>query len=100
MKHFLLDYDRPRRELVSIKAFEDAEEALAAYSEREAETLGTTHEVVLLGANCEDDLRRTHSRYFVEFDTSGRFLSNGKKRQETVNRVSKYAEELARKGIG
>ena len=100
MKHFLLDYDRSRRKLVSVKAFEDAEEALAAYSEREGETLGTTHEVVLLGAECEDDLRRTHSRYFVEFDTSGRFLSNGKKRQETVDRVSRYAEELARKGIG
>ena len=98
MKHFLLDYDRPGRKLVSIKAFEDAEEALAAYSEREAETLGTTREVVLLGAECEDDLRRTHSRYFVEFDTSGSFLSNGKKHQETLDDMSRYAEELAKKG--
>lgn len=97
MKHFLLDYDRTRRELASITAFEDAAEALAAYAEREAETLGTTREVVLLGAECEDDLRRTHSRYFVEFDTSGASLSNGKNDQETVDRVSRYAEQFAKK---
>ena len=96
MTHFLLDYDRARRELASITAFEDASEALAAYSEREAETHGTTHEVVLLGAVCEEDLRRTHSRYFVAFDTSGKALSNGKNDRETVNRVSQYAEQLKR----
>ena len=97
MKHFLLDYDRTRRQLVSITAFEDAAEALTAYSQREAETLGTSHEVVLLGAECEDDLRRTHSRYFIDFDTSGRSLSSGKNDQETVNRVSRYVEQLAKK---
>ena len=64
MKHFLLDYDRAIHKLVSITTYQDIGEALAAYSEREGEALGTKHEVVLLGAESEDDLRETHSRYF------------------------------------
>ena len=64
MKHFLLDYDRATQKLVSITTFEDMDKALAAYSEREGEALGTSHEVVLLGSECEDNLRETHSRYF------------------------------------
>ena len=64
MKHFLLDYNRATQELVSITTFEDVDEALAAYSEHEGEALGTEHEIVLLGAESEDDLRETHSRYF------------------------------------
>lgn len=64
MKYFLLDYDRAAQRLVSVAPIEDTAEALAAYSEREREALGTSHEVVLLGGESEDDLRRTHSRYF------------------------------------
>ena len=64
MKHFLLDYNRATQTLVSITTFEDMGEALAAYSEHEREALGTEHEIVLLGAESEDDLRETHSRYF------------------------------------
>ena len=64
MTYFLLDYDRAAQRLVSVTPIEDTAEALAAYSEREREALGTSHEVVLLGGESEDDLRRTHSRYF------------------------------------
>ena len=64
MKHFLLDYNRSTQTLVSITTYEDMGEALVAYSEREREALGTEHEIVLLGAESEDDLRETHSRYF------------------------------------
>lgn len=64
MKHFLLDYNRATQKLVSITTFEDMDEALAAYSEREGAALGTEHEIVLLGAESEDDLRETHGRYF------------------------------------
>ena len=66
MPYFLLDYDRDRRRLVSITPIEDSAEALAAYSEAERVALGTPHEVVLLGAESERDLRLTHSRYFFE----------------------------------
>ncbi len=64
MKHFLLDYNRATQKLVSITTFEDMDEALAAYSEREGAALGTEHEVVLLGAESEDELLETHGRYF------------------------------------
>ena len=47
MKHFLLDYNRATQKLVSITTFEDMDEALAAYSEREGAALGTEHEIVL-----------------------------------------------------
>ncbi len=70
MKHFLLDYDHSTRKLVSITTFEDMGEAIAAYGEREREAFGTEHEVVLLGAESEDDLRQTHSRYFYPIGKS------------------------------
>ena len=41
-------------------------EALDAYSEREREALGSSHEVVLFYGESEDDLRRTHARYFFD----------------------------------
>ena len=66
MTYFLLDYDRDQRRLVGITPIEDSAEALAAYSEAERKALGTRHEVVLLGAESERDLRLTHSRYFFE----------------------------------
>ena len=64
MKHFVLDYDRAAGALVEIRSFVDMGEALAAYAARERDAHGTTHEIVLLGAECEDDLRETHPRYF------------------------------------
>lgn len=64
MKYFLLDYDHDTSE-VSVTPIEDTSEALAAYSEREREVLGSSHEVVLFYGESEDDLRRTHARYFV-----------------------------------
>ncbi|MCY4640061.1 MAG: hypothetical protein OXC94_06945 [Chloroflexi bacterium] len=64
MKYFLLDYDHATSE-VSVTPIEEISEALAAYSEREREVLGSSHEVVLFYGESEDDLRRTHARYFV-----------------------------------
>ena len=64
MKYFLLDYDHDTSE-VSVTPIEDTSEALAAYSEREREVLGSSHEVVLFYGESEEDLRRTHARYFV-----------------------------------
>ena len=68
MKYFLLDYDHDTSE-VSVTPIEEVGEALAAYSEREREALGSRHEVVLFYGESEDDLRRTHARYF--FDIAG-----------------------------
>ncbi len=44
---------------------------LAAYAEREGEALGTDYEVVLFYGESEDDLRKTHSRYFIKRKRTG-----------------------------
>jgi cupin superfamily acireductone dioxygenase involved in methionine salvage len=63
--HFLMVYDRPRGELVSITPFEDSKEALRA---RFAEERNHRHdpdlEIVVLAGESEDHLRTTHGRYF------------------------------------
>lgn len=83
MKHFLLDYDRPAGKLVCITTFKDVERALVAYSACERRAHGTSHEIVLLGAESEDELRQTHSRYFYDID-------------EMIERgVSRYREQVA-----
>ena len=64
LKHFLVVYDR-RAGLVQVKAYQRADKALSARFAAER-----THrdepdvEVVVLGAESEAALARTHSRYF------------------------------------
>jgi len=70
---FLIDYDRSRGELVSIRPFEDVDRSVAQ-NERLARELdlhrkGIEREVVLLEANSEAALRRTHGRYFSDLAT-------------------------------
>ena len=65
MTHFVLDYDRASCTLVGIERFADMREAVAEYGKRERHAHGTAREVVLLGAEREDDLRETHARYFL-----------------------------------
>ena len=70
---FLIEYDRPRGELVSIKAFDDYDRE-AADDERLARELtlhqrGIIREIVLLQAASEEALRKTHRRYFEDIAT-------------------------------
>jgi hypothetical protein len=67
VRYFLLTYDRRRRKVVDTIEFpyEERDRALAARAaliqeHREDPDL----EIVLLGANSLDDLKKTHSRYF------------------------------------
>jgi hypothetical protein len=66
---FLIEYDRELGTVVSLERFSDADSEAASRARLDLEiTLnrqGTSHEVVLLDAASEDDLRRTHRRYFV-----------------------------------
>jgi hypothetical protein len=69
--YFLLTYDRRRRKILDRLdfAFEARDEALARRADlvrehREDPDL----EIVLLGANTFDDLKKTHSRYFKTVD--------------------------------
>lgn len=65
---FLLEYDRSAGVLVSISSFDVdcGDKAYAKRLELELKLLkeGVQREVVLLEAESEDALRRTHNRYF------------------------------------
>jgi len=66
---FLIEYDRPRGALVSLETFEDSQqhgaERLRLRKELELNARAQHHEVVLLQAENEDAIRRTHMRYFM-----------------------------------
>ena len=65
---FLIEYDRPRGELSSIKFFEDADREVAENERLQLELAlhreGVQREIVLLQAASEEALRETHRRYF------------------------------------
>ena len=65
---FLIEYDRRRGLLVSLKPFRQSERRDAERARIDLElhlnSLGIRHEVVLLEAATESALRRTHRRYF------------------------------------
>jgi len=65
---FLLEYDRRRGKLLTFKRFSDSERPAAAAARLKLELsrrgAATPPEIVLLEAETEDALRRTHRRYF------------------------------------
>lgn len=66
---FLLQYDREAGRLLSFRSFPEGDAAAAQQARLELELSlnrrGILHEVVVLDAANEDDLRRTHRRYFA-----------------------------------
>jgi hypothetical protein len=65
---FLIEYDRARGEIVTLKTFSDSERRTAEDARLEME-IGLNRdevdrEVVILEAESEEALRRTHRRYF------------------------------------
>ena len=67
---FLIEYDRNRGNIVTIRKFDNSEQGKAEESrlrmELKLNRLGTEREVVLLEAASEEALRRTHRRYFED----------------------------------
>jgi hypothetical protein len=65
---FLIEYDRRRGRLVSLRSFDESKRLGAENARLDLELrlnkLGIKREVVLLEAVNEDALRRTHRRYF------------------------------------
>lgn len=65
---FLIEYDRDKGDVVSIRRFDSAEKAEADATRLDLELdlnrRGIEHEVVVLEASNERALRRTHRRYF------------------------------------
>lgn len=68
---FLMEYNRPTGKLVTFRRFDDAAEARRAQFalELDLHRNGITHEVVLLEAEDEAAIRRTHRRYFEDLPT-------------------------------
>ena len=66
MAHFLLVYNRAAGKLLRKQTFDDSAAALRARFEAESEFRQQPDvEIVALSAASEDDLRRTHARYFL-----------------------------------
>jgi hypothetical protein len=65
---FLVEYARDKGKIVSFQAFDNKDSTLARNTRLELELdlnrRGLEHEVVLLEAETEKALRRTHRRYF------------------------------------
>ncbi|MEP6788834.1 MAG: hypothetical protein ABJB40_10415 [Acidobacteriota bacterium] len=65
---FLIEYDRKRGQIVTIKKFDNSDQhkanELRLQRELELNRLGTEREIVILDAVSEEALRRTHRRYF------------------------------------
>jgi hypothetical protein len=67
MSYFLLRFSRRAQEPTIIERFEDSDDALERLSEEEERVRGTGEGVVLLVADDEADLQRTHAHYFKSF---------------------------------
>lgn len=76
MSHFLVIYDRHRRIDPTVERVEDAHAAQERLFEVEHELRGDPDRgVVLLVAQREDDLPKTHGQYFKSFDELRRLVS-------------------------
>ncbi len=65
MNYFLIEYSRPKDELISLREFGSYGLATAERLKRELELRGIPDiEIVILGAERKEDLQQTHSRYF------------------------------------
>jgi hypothetical protein len=64
VKHYLLVFDRRRGALLEEKEFTDRPSALKARFQAERKGHSSDVEIVVLGADSPDALRRTHARYF------------------------------------
>lgn len=67
---FLIEYDRNRGQIITFKTFRVSERQEAENSRLDVELklnrLGIEREVVLMEAESEEALRRTHRRYFED----------------------------------
>lgn len=69
----LIEYDRPEGRIVTFTTFKDSERLTAEKSRLDLELdlnrRRMDHEVVILEAESEEALRRTHRRYFEDVKT-------------------------------
>jgi hypothetical protein len=74
---FLIEYDRKRGRIVTFREFDDSERRNADDTRLEMELelhrQGIEREVVILEANSEEAIRRTHRRYFEDISKLVKF---------------------------
>lgn len=76
LQHFLLVYDLTVHRLIEQQEFDDGDEAAAAYSALEGEYKGRDDlEIVLVGADSIETIKRTHAHYFDAVSTGSPFLA-------------------------
>lgn len=77
IQHFLLVFDHGPGHLIRTEEFgEDAERALAAYASTEATYGGRKDiEVVLIGSDSFETVKRTHANYFDGTVTVSKYLA-------------------------
>lgn len=67
---FLIEYNRKQGRIVAFETFDDADRLKAQDAQLELELklhrLGIDHEIVILEAESEAAIRRTHRRYFED----------------------------------
>ncbi len=75
LRHFLLIFDHKKGALLRPpQEFEDAQEAIAAYSRTEREYEGREDmEIVLIGSDSLATVKRTHANYFAG-DVASKYL--------------------------
>ena len=74
--HFLLVYDHRQMVLVGQREYADADAAAEAYAALERQHSGDAMiEVVLVGADSLDTIRRTHGNYFAGVPSASPYLS-------------------------
>jgi hypothetical protein len=69
MNHYLVVFDRSKGQILHHQRYQDRDDALRArFSEERRHPDESDIEVVVLGASSWDSLRKTHGRYFKNFD--------------------------------
>lgn len=77
LQHFLLVYDFGAQRLVSQKEFGDGNEAATAYAALESKYRGRDDlEIVLVGADSIETIKRTHAHYFDAVEADSPFLAS------------------------
>lgn len=77
LRHFLLVYDLGAQCLVSQQQFVDGDEAAVANAALERQHKGRDDlEIVLVGADSIETIKRTHTHYFDALETVSPFLAS------------------------
>jgi hypothetical protein len=75
LQYFLLIYSRSHRMLETVQSFSDRDDAGRAYTAAERGARGNDDlEVVLIGSDSLDTIKKTHGQYFDAPADTSRFL--------------------------